>query len=143
MSKWLIREEENIADLIVEVYGKDKKELLANILKAFTGLITKINKIKEEKKIRLNLEEKSFSQLVFAFIEELIYLKDVKFLVFKTGHFKLEVKSNKGIKLRGEMFGSKLTKETPVFTDIKALAEHKFAVKRTKKGYKCLMVFDV
>lgn len=137
MKRWVVKEQENIADIALEVYGKDKEDLLQNILQAFTSIITDLKKIIPKEKISLILPVKTFPDLVFNFVEKLIYLKDAKGLLFKKGEFKIENK-----KITINLSGQKITPELPIRIDIKALTRHKFKVEKNN-NYKINMVFDI
>ena len=139
MRRWRIIEEENIADLVVEVFGESKEKLLENILFAFTSLTTEINKVKPTDQLK-NLEIKgaNFEELIFNFVEKLIFLKDAKLLLFKKGKFKIEDQ-----KIKADLFGQKIVSGLPLKIDIKALTKHKFGVVKDSSYYKVFMVFDI
>jgi len=139
MKRWRVADKENIADIKLEVFGETKKELLRNLIQAFTERITEIKKIKKEKVIKnLKIRGENFSEVVFNFIEKLIFLKDVNFFLAKTGIFKF-----KNNELIFSLLGQTITKDLPIKTDIKALTQHKFQVKKEKNYYKVSLVFDV
>lgn len=140
--KWKIIDNHNIADIIVEVYGKNEEELFANILGVFTDIITKINKVKEEKEIAIKITGKNLQDLVLNFINQLIYLKDTTFMIFKKGKFKLTF-TEKGLSLYSLLSGQKISKDLPIKTDIKAIALHKFRVQKVRNNYKISLVFDI
>jgi len=136
--KWEIIEEENIADVLVVVYGKTKKILLNHLLEAFGSIITEIKKIKNLKeKITFKIEADDFSEQVFLFAEKLIYLKDTKYLIFKKGSFIFKKNS-----IEITLFGQKLT-NLPIKVDIKALTKHKFDLKIKNGIYRLSLVFDI
>lgn len=140
MKKWLIKENENIADILIEIYGKDKKEFFQNILQAFTAVITDFEKLKLKEKLSFRIKGESFSDLVFNFIEKLIYLKDVKGLLFKEGKFYFE--KNNCLILKVDLLGEKISERLPVKIDIKAVTQHKFRVEKNHI-YKATIVFDI
>lgn len=140
MKKWQIKEDENIADILVEVYGKDMKEFFSNLLQAFSNIIVDLKKITLNQKKRINIKAKNFSELVFNFIEKLIFLKDVNGLIFKKGKF--EFKKNDYYILKATLKGEKIKNILPIKIDIKAVALHKFEVKKNK-FYKARIVFDI
>ncbi|MFN4212478.1 MAG: archease [Microgenomates group bacterium] len=138
MKKWKVIEEENIADLTVEVLGDNKKDLLNNVITVFASLITDVDKLKETEQLKnVEIKGENFEVIIFNFVEKLIYFKDAQFLLFKKGEFKV---GNK--KIIANLFGQKITNELPIKIDIKALTKHKFKV-RKNKFYKVFMVFDI
>ncbi|OGK12552.1 hypothetical protein A3C98_02030 [Candidatus Roizmanbacteria bacterium RIFCSPHIGHO2_02_FULL_37_15] len=140
--KWLVRDNQNIADILVEVYGRKEEELFENILAAFTNIITEVKKVKEEKETPIKITGKNLSTLILNFINQLIYLKDTSLLLFKWGVFNLTY-TEKGYSLYSLLRGQKISKDLPIKTDIKALALHKFKVEKNSKGYKVCLVFDI
>ncbi len=147
MLRWRVFEDKNIADILVEVYGKNKKELFLNIVKMFSSIISDIKKIKENREWKIEVKEDKFSDLVFSFIDKLIFLKDTKGLLFKDGDFKIKqndnkIKQNDKLLLTALLKGAKVTKDLPIKIDIKALTRHKFKIEKNKY-YKVIMVFDV
>lgn len=140
MKKWRVKERENIADVALEIYGADEVSLFENIVEVFASIIADHRALKAVKKKTVEIEEADLSNLVFKFIDRLIYLKDVEFLLFKKGKF--TIKKNKRYKLRVELLGQKINESLPVKIDIKALAEHKFELKKNDY-YQVTLVFDV
>jgi len=138
MDKWVVKDNKNIADILVEVYGKNKTELLKNVLQAFTSIITEIGKVNRLTTELIKLEEENIEEMVFGFVDKLIYFKDTQGLIFKDGKFRL-----KDHCLEVRLFGQKIDERVPVKIDIKALTYHKFEVKKMKTGYKTILVFDV
>jgi len=141
MKKWIIKEDKNIADVFIEVYGADEEEFFQNILQAFTNIVTDLKKIKTKEKLSFKLKAENLSELVFNFVDRLIYLKDVKNLLFRKGRFLF--KKNHQLLLAGELLGEKISDKLPIKIDIKALTHHKFKVKKEKKGLKATLVFDI
>lgn len=141
MKKWIIREDKNIADILIEVYGKGELDLFQNVLQAFSSIITDLIKIKPKERITFKIKEDSFSSLVFNFIERLIFLKDTKGLIFKEGEF--ELKGDKNFILKTTLIGEKISQNLPIKIDIKALTYHKFKVEKKKSYYKATLVFDI
>lgn len=141
MKRWVIKERENIADILVEIFGKDEKELFENLILAFSSIIAEIKKIKAKVKTNLELTGESFGQLVFDFLEKLIIIKDTQGLIFKKGDFILN--KEKRIHLKAVLWGEKISDRIPIKIDIKAVTHHKFQVIKEKKGLKVRVVFDL
>jgi|YNPMSStandDraft_1061717.scaffolds.fasta_scaffold90613_1 SHS2 domain-containing protein len=139
MKRWQIFDKENIADIKLAVFGRTKKELLQNLIQAFTETVSAIKKVNKKEVIKdLKVKGENFSEVVFNFIEKLIFLKDAKFFLAKDGIFKF-----KNSELTFSLLGQTITKDLPIKTDIKALAKHKFQVKKEKNYYKVSLVFDI
>lgn len=133
-----IIEDKNLADIYLKVWAKTKKDLFNEIVSTFSNQITYTDRVKKEIKEKINLKEKNFSDLVFKFIEKLIYLKDVKNLIFKKGEIVL-----KNNQIKGYLFGQKINQDLPIKLDIKAITYHKFKVRKEKNFYYLYLVFDI
>ncbi|MBI4226188.1 archease [Candidatus Roizmanbacteria bacterium] len=140
--KWQTIDNQNIADIMIEVYGKNEADLFGNILEAFTDIITKVNKIKEKKEIAIKITGKNLPDLIINFINQLIYLKDTALMVFKNGKFKFTFTED-GYSLYSVLSGQEIAKNLPIRIDIKALALHKFKVQKIHNKYKVSLVFDI
>jgi SHS2 domain-containing protein len=139
MKRWQVFDKENIADIKLAVFGRTKKELLQNLIQAFTETVSAIKRVNKKEVIKdLKVKGENFSEVVFNFIEKLIFLKDAKFFLAKDGIFKF-----KNNELTFSLLGQTITKDLPIKTDIKALAKHKFQVKKEKNYYKVSLVFDI
>jgi len=139
MKRWQVFDKENIADIKLAVFGRTKKELLQNLIQTFTETVSAIKRVNKKEVIKdLKVKGENFSEVVFNFIEKLIFLKDAKFFLAKDGIFKF-----KNNELTFSLLGQTITKDLPIKTDIKALAKHKFQVKKEKNYYKVSLVFDI
>lgn len=136
--KWMIVDDKNIADLYIKVFGQDKINLFKNIVEAFSDQITNINQLKTNLKEKIIIKEDDLENLIREFINQLIYLKDVKKELFKKGEFFLEKKI-----LQATLFGQKITDKLPLKVDIKALTYHKFKIEKRKNGYQVHLIFDI
>ncbi|OGK11774.1 hypothetical protein A2954_04945 [Candidatus Roizmanbacteria bacterium RIFCSPLOWO2_01_FULL_37_12] len=141
-NKWRVVDSKNIADINIEIYGKNEEDLFKNILQAFTEVITKIDSIKEKEELSLKITGKNLEELILNFIDQLIYLKDASFMLFRNGKFKLMF-TKEGYSLFALLTGQKITNGLPIKTDIKALTLHKFKVVKLKNKFKVSLVFDI
>lgn len=136
--KWVVVDDKNIADLYLKVFGQDKINLLKNIVEAFSDQISNINQLKTNLKEKIVIKEDNFENLIWEFINQLIYLKDVKRKLFKKGEFFLGKKI-----LQATLFGQKITNKLPLKVDIKALTYHKFKIEKEKNDYQVHLIFDI
>ena len=97
-----------------------------------------------EKKIKkkFSLEGKNIGDLMFKFLEEIIFFKDSDALVFNSSE--VDVKENKKLKLTAMLYGDKIDyKKQELKVDPKAVTMHKFEVKKEKDGYLARVVVDI
>lgn len=135
---WVLVEDKNIADLYIKVFGKDKINLLQNIIKAFSDQITNLDKLKPITKEKITIKENNLEKVIEALINKLIYFKDVKGELFCGGKFSFKNKT-----LQVTLFGQNIKKNLPLKVDIKALTYHRFKVEKNNQGYQVDLVFDI
>ena len=130
---------DHTADIMFEVYGKTLNELFTNAAIATFNVMVKRSSITSKIKKEISLENKDQEKLLFEFIEELIYLKDAEYLVFKT--FKVKIKNNS---LKAVIEGEKINpKKHKLLLDVKAITLHKYRLSKTKTGYQATILLDI
>ncbi|MBI2172601.1 MAG: archease [Candidatus Aenigmarchaeota archaeon] len=129
----------SLADVAFEARGKTLEEMFVSAAEAVTLTMVKdLKTIKPKVRKKLSLKAENVGKLLYAFLEELIFLKDSKVMVF--GKFKLKVSETS---LSGEILGEKLDmKEHEMLVDVKAVTMHMFEVKHGKV-WKARVVLDV
>ena len=134
---------EHTADVMFEAYGKNLNEVFRNSAFAVFDVQCDLKKVGNKVKKRINLKNDSAGDLLFDFIEELIYLKDAKYLVF--GKFSVKIKEAKGkYFLDAAAYGEKINPEKhELKTDVKAITLHEFFLRKTKNGWKCRVLLDI
>ncbi len=127
------------ADIAFEAEGDDLNELFEACALATFDIMVDLKSVKPEIKKIIRLENKNTEDLLFNFIEELVYLKDVEIMLFS--RFKIDVKDNK---LEAEMYGEKINQQKhKLRIDIKAVTLHKFEVKKEKNKWIARVIVDI
>ncbi|MBS3083042.1 archease [Candidatus Pacearchaeota archaeon] len=120
-------EKVSLADVAFQVSGKTLEELFSA-----AGLAVAATQIKNYKSIKpktkkiFRLKGESIEQLLFKFLDELVFLKDKDLLLFN--------------KFSGEKLD---TKRHISLVDVKAVTMHLFEVRKSGKGWKAKVVLDV
>ena len=131
------------ADVAFEAKGKTLKELFESAALAMFDIMAEPKKV--EKKIirKFSLEGKSLEDLMFKFLDEIIFFKDSDALVFNS--CKSDVKEKNGkFMLMATLHGDRIDyKKQELKVDPKAVTMHKFEVKRDKDGYLARVVVDI
>ena len=130
------------ADVAFEAKGKTLKGLFESA--ALDMLDIMANPKKVEKKIikKFSLEEANLENLMFKFLDEIIFFKDSDALVFNSS--KVNVKQNKNLKLTATLYGDRIDyKKQELKVDPKAVTMHKFEVKKDKQGYFARVIVDI
>ena len=132
-----------IADVAFEATGKTLKELFESSALAVTNTMVKdLKSVKQKVSKNIKIESDNVEMLLFNFLQELIFLKDAKLLLFNK--FSIRISENKKWKLNATAYGEKLDmKKHELLVDVKAVSLHNFKVERTKNGWKADVILDV
>ena len=126
------------ADLGIEVTGKNFKEILTNISKAIFE--TQISgEVEARTKVNFRLKSESRQDLFIDWCRELLYYFAVKAFIPKIYKISLKGKSLSA-ELMGDTFNPDKSK---IKLEIKNVTYHNFKLKKTSKGYKSTVIFDV
>jgi SHS2 domain-containing protein len=118
------------ADSAFEAAGKTPAELFSSAATALEEVQVDTNKIEARKQRVVNLESKTFDNLLFDFLNELVYLKDTEGLVFSKFDIKIQL-DPKPLTLTATLFGEEIDAERhELRTDVKAVTKHMFGIAR-------------
>jgi SHS2 domain-containing protein len=95
---------EHTADIKFVVHGKNLKAIFENSVLALSEYISKGEKIEKAVTKRFKIFGRDYEELLYSFIDEIIYLLDAENFVPANAKVKLEKKSDK-IELRAIVFG--------------------------------------
>lgn len=129
-----------VADIAFEARGKTLEELFESCALAVEEIMVDFKSLKGKEKKSIKLTAKNVQELLYDFLEELIYLKDAEHLIFKK--FKIGISLGTQCTLICEAIGDKIDYKTQELKlDIKAITHHKF--KLEKNPWKALVVVDI
>ncbi len=74
---------EHTADMGLAAYGKDLPEAFANASYGMFSIIAELNNIKEKETRRVEIKEDNVENLLFEWLNSLLYYFDVETLIFK------------------------------------------------------------
>ena len=132
---------DHTADVMFEAYGENLNKVFENAALATFEVQCNLKKVERKVKKKIKLKNEDMEKLLFDFLEELIYLKDAKYLLFNK--FKVKIDKEKGT-LTAEIKGEKIDpKKHELKTDVKAVTLHKFELKKMKEGYKVRVILDI
>ena len=142
MPKYRFLEDVAIADIAYEAYGKNLNELFENAALAIFELSAEIKTVDAKKKVEIKLEHDKIENLLYDFLSEILFLKDSRYMVFKT--VRVKIKEGKKNKLKAMLEGDTINSEKQhLENDIKAITMHMFEVKKEKNGWKATVVVDI
>lgn len=124
-------------DIKFRVFGKTKEKMFEQVIEALAFYISRGQKIRCKEKKRISIKGADNEQMLYRFIEEILYLLDAKGFVACKGRATIK----KGI-LRAKLEGDKA--ENYDLDHIKAATYAEMYVKQKKdKGWEAQAVVDV
>ena len=134
---------DHTADLSIKVYGKDLEELLKNCSAAMMDMICDLNTIELKNQYSVSSSGNSEEQLLVNLLQELLYLHEVKKLLF----CKFEFKINDNIKNReveGNVWGEEIDfSRHDLLNDIKAVTYSDLKVEHENGKLSVKITFDI
>lgn len=136
-------EDVSIADVAFEAAGETLEELFEAAALAVTNTMVERLETVEQKAVReIELESDSAEILLFEFLQELVYYKDVGLLLFSK--FKIKIEENGKLRLKALAQGEELDmNKHELLADVKAVTMHLFEVKKEARGWMARVVLDV
>jgi len=129
-----------ISDAAFEAEGKNLNELFYACASALFDTLADVETVGESYVKEVILENKDIERLLFEFLEEIIYLKDVDSVVFK----ECVVNIDDSYKLKAILKGEKINqKRHGLRSDVKAVTMHMFKLEKTSQGYMARIVLDI
>lgn len=127
------------ADIKFRSYGNNLDEAFENSVYALIYSVCH-EKIKSEKKINIKVKGSDLSNLLYNFLEEILFLIDSKgFLVSKFSKFKLD---RKNFTISSELEGDS-GKNYEIYSHIKAVTYNEMLIKKIKEKWIIQVVLDV
>lgn len=127
-----------IADIAFEAYGKTFDEAIENAGTALTEVMADPKKLASTEKKKIAVYGKTEQDLLYNFLEELVYIKDVDGILFK----KFNSKISQG-KLEVFCKGGKIKGAQGLRNDVKAITMHMFGIKNEKGKIIATVVVDI
>ncbi len=134
---------DHTADVMFVAKAPTLKELFEQCALATEETMVDVSKVKQKVTEKILVEEKTIEQLLFSFLDELVFFKDYKQLMFSK--FEIEVIDNPGkCELKCVATGEKLdmTRHDPK-VDVKAVTMHLFKVEQVKEAWKAQVILDI
>jgi SHS2 domain-containing protein len=130
---------EHIADGKFQAYGNTLEKAFENSAYAMLSLMTK-DKIKKKIKKKIKIKGKNIEQLLYNFLEELLYLIDSQnFILSKIKKIKI---NQEKIELTCEITGDNI-KNYEVYGNVKAITYNSMFIKKQKNKFIIQVVVDM
>lgn len=134
---------EHTADIGIAAYGKTKREVFINAAKGMFEIIAGENKtLKENFCDKIKLEADNLEGLLFAWLNELLYISETKLVVLN----KFEIKDLSNNKIEAEVGGAKINPPSvKIEKEIKAVTYHRLEIKKDEESglWRAQVIFDI
>jgi SHS2 domain-containing protein len=140
MTDFRIIEEGAFGDYEFEAEADTKEEIFGICGKALFEAVTDTAKISTTQKNEFEVFADNDIDLLYAFLAELIYIKDTENVFLA----KFELTFREGSGLTCIAYGEPIDRQRHVLkTDVKAVTYHNFVFERTAAGYRARVILDL
>ena len=131
---------DHTADVGIIAYGADVEELFSNAALALFSLITEPESIDEKLRLGLEVRSKGRDNLLVEWLNELIYVFDVKHILFH----RFDINSLTLNRLKADCYGEEFSPlKHKINVGVKAATYHMLKLDRNGNGYRAQVIFDV
>lgn len=131
---------DHTADIGITAYGTDIKELFANAALALSSLITEPETVEKRSHLDLEVSSEDRDSLLVEWLNELIYVFDVKHILFSRFDIKSLTDNALKVTCYGEDFDPTRHK---IKIGIKAATYHMLRLDRNNDGYRAQIILDI
>ncbi len=137
-------EDLTLADTAFVATGRSIEEMFSSAGEAVTATMIKdLKTVKQSIKKEIEITCDNVEELLFKFLEELIFLKDAELLIFSRFDVKIK-KIKEKVSLTAMLYGDNLdAKRQEHLVDVKAVTMHMFEVKKTETGWYSRVILDI
>jgi SHS2 domain-containing protein len=131
---------DHTADLGLEIFGKDERELFSNAAFAIFDLTVDLRDVNASEVRRISVTGSDREDLFINYLREILYIFNGEGMLLKEFSI-LEISSRRLVgEVRGEAFNSE---RHSIKAEIKAVTYHQVEVGKNKGGWKARVIFDV
>ena len=134
---------EHTADIGIAAYGKTKREVFINTARGMFEIIAGETKnLKENFCGKIKLEADNLEGLLFAWLNELLYISETKLVILN----KFEIKDLSNNKMGAEVKGTKINRlNCKIEKEIKAATYYRLEIKKDEESglWRAQVIFDI
>ena len=131
---------DHTADIGILAYGADMKQVFANAARGLFSIITELDSVAETEKRDIQVTAPDREALLVNWLNELIYLFEVKEMLFN----RFEITTMTNTELRASTYGEKINlAKHELKTQVKAATYHMLKIEQNEDGYRAQVIFDV
>lgn len=141
MGKYKFLDDRAIADAAFEAEGESLEELFEACAQATFEVMAETETVEPKNEEEIQLKGDDLEELLFNWLAELIYLKDLKTMVFSK--YKIRIEKPDGYKLHASVGGELIDVEKhKVKVDVKAVTYHLLKVKKIDDKWTAKVILD-
>jgi len=134
---------DHTADIGIVAYGKTKREVFINAAKGMFEIIAGEDRdLKENFYDKIKLEAKSLEDLLIAWLNELLYISEVKLAILN----KFKIKELSDVQIKAEVGGTKINHlSVRIKREVKAVTYHRLEIKKDEESglWRAQVIFDI
>jgi len=131
---------DHTADVGIIAYGADVEELFSNAALALFSLITELESVEEKLRLDLEVSSEDRDSLLVEWLNELIYLFDVKHILFN----RFDIVGLTHNELKATCYGEDFDPmKHKIKIGVKAATYHMLRLDKNGGGYKAQIIFDI
>ena len=131
---------DHTADIGIMAYGDDLKQVFANAARGLFSLITELDTVAVKEKRGIKVTATDREALLVNWLNELIYLFEVKEMLFN----RFDITSITDTELTAIGFGEKINlAKHELKTQVKAATYHTLKIEQHEDGWKAQVILDV
>ncbi len=135
---------EHTADVMFEAQGKTLEELFEESAKATFKVLVEPELVEDKLKEQLKISATSLEKLLHSWLSELLFVSELKFLVFNRFVVKITRNENNDFELIGSAFGEEIIQEKhKIASEIKAVSYYELEIKEQDENYTVKVILDV
>lgn len=138
MTKYILID--HTADIGIDVFGATLQEIFANAAFALFDIITDLSKVEGTIEYTISISGIDKEQLLVNWLSELLYLHEVKNLIFKDFYVADVQDTQLNASARGEIFAED---KHVIKTEIKAVTYHCLSIVQEDHQWKARIIFDI
>jgi SHS2 domain-containing protein len=133
-----------IADVAFDAWGESLEEMFASSADALLNvMLADPEALGKEEKVAVELAEDDLEMLLFAFLNELVFLKDARRLLLRSSALSIGREGDR-YTLRADLCGDRADRCGDLLsTDVKAVTLHRFRIAQTEGGWTSTVVLDI
>jgi SHS2 domain-containing protein len=137
-------EEIATADVAFEAWGASLEQIFAAAADATMNVMVQdLATISPTTRRKIGVENSALDMLLFALLEELIFLKDAEQLLLRVSDVRIR-QSATGWQLEASAAGEKIDPgKHPLIVDVKAVTLHRFSLEQVPEGWRTFIILDI